>query len=199
MGKHKQKTSRSRRVVCCNPFSKPGHSNWRRFSKLRSVTQNMLTMLKNCESVSLPEIGDLICNNCRLQITCNIPSCEQGGDTDDDIGINVPEVESCERIPVDKNEQLNEVLQRLGLDRIKVNNIRSKAMREKVFKEAVSALKCLLEVDLDVHYEDTEVPIVQDLLKSYAECSKVEKFKLLTLLAPSWSRNKMITKTGCSK
>lgn len=198
MGKRRENSASVRANCCCNPFSKPKHSSWRQFLKLRSVTSDIVEKLKACGLTALPVVGDKICTTCRVDVTSKyqqtIASREEAID-----GTDLPEIESSESVAINNIDQLNEVLRLLGLDNVRVSEIRSKEKRLEMLKNTVLALKRLIGIDVDIFYEDTEVPIVKDLLKYYSEGSKPEKFKILTLFADRWSRNRMVDETGCSK
>ncbi|XP_055526092.1 uncharacterized protein LOC129718899 [Wyeomyia smithii] len=91
------------------------------------------------------------------------------------------------------------VLSSLGIQSIRVPELRRDSVRVELFKQAVNSLKQILKVDCPVYYQDTDVPIVRDIIDNYGISTKSEKFQILTLLASSWSRQKMIDVTGCSK
>lgn len=192
----------NRKKYCCNPFLKPKHTSWRNSSKMRNVSKNIIDKLVSCGVTDLPKNGDRICDICRLEIpghylkyTTNA-ICEEQVEEVIEEEANIPIVEAAvdEDVLVDKNDKIKEILKLLGLQ-----SIRTHDCCVDFFKQAVHALKCLLDVDNEIFYEDSDVPVVQDLLKCYEDGSKTQKFKILTIFAGSWNKNKMVTKTGCSK
>lgn len=198
--------SSNRKKYCCNPFLKRKHTSWRNSSKMRNVSKNIINKLVSCGVINLPKIGDRICDTCRLDIPSQqrqyIASTIREEQVEEVTGVepNVPIVEPVEEGLVHKNNKIKEVLQLLGLGNIRMHDIRSKKKRVDYFKQAVHALQCLLDVENEkLYYEDSDVPVVQDLLKCYSDGSKAQKFKILAILAGSWNRQKMMAKTGCSK
>lgn len=200
MARTKRKTNKDRKV-CCNPFFKEKHSSWRRSSKLTKVTAQLRNKINKFSDVILSGSDEYICSSCRLQVNnfVLIPSSHYSEETEQ--FDELPEVLSAESVDTsdDCENKLNDILVLLGLDRLTSRDCRSKEIRQQKFVGAVTKLKNLFKVDSEFFFDDINTPLVKDQLEVYKTASKSNQFRLLTLFAGTWSRNRLIEQFGCSE
>lgn len=196
--------SKNREIVvpkksfCCNPLAKANHKSWRKTTKITKVTQKVIDSVESIESAIVPNLRDKICVSCRVEVTR-----QQNTVPMDPMDVVENEIEDCmehsANISAEAFQSMMDILLRLGIQNFRVRELRLKNFRCQMLKQAVDALKHLLKVDCPVYYEDTDVPVIKDMIDNCKTASKPIKFQILTLLTPSWSRQKMMDETGCSK
>lgn len=152
-------------------------------------------------STTVPELHEKICTTCRLQVTrqqsnrsFQLMEVVENGDE-----VYVEEVQMVGNISEHDFQNMTEILSRLGIRNVSRRELRRETFRCEMLKQAVNAIRQILKVDCQVYYDDTNVPVVKDILDNCKIASKPVKFQILTLLTPSWSRQKMMDETGCSK
>lgn len=220
LGAHKFDNS-VRGRFCFNPFSKPQHGNWRKSSKLTVVTNDLRIKLKAIGSTS-PSTFDKICGSCRIRVHLLFKNVQQFGcsrdnpipeeslqkvlstenaifSRDDSIVENDDnESPSTESVVGDMHERLNSILDQLQVEKLTVKQYRSKALRHDTFVRATVSLKKLLQIETDVYFDETHLPVIQEQLQCYKSASKSNQFRILTLFSSTWSRQKMLDEFGCS-
>lgn len=200
------KTTAHETRFCCNPFGKTGHSTWRRTKNLTTVTNKLVADFLSIGCANVPNITDKICTTCRLKVSHLMKKdiCEVVEVTENELEKTQSKevliaTSSMECFEGNSFDNMSKVLLGLGIQTAGVRELRRDSLRVQLFQQAVDALKQLMNVDCPVYYQDKDVPVVKDIINSYRISSKSEQFQILTLLASSWSKQKLMTETGCSK
>lgn len=174
--------------------------------KLSKVTSNIIASFTSIGSAIVPEQDDKICTSCRLKaIRLHKRFVDQPMEVvEEDLGQapsfeELEETLSTEVIEEKGYQRMAEILNWIGIQNVGVRELRRNDSRGRLFKQAVDALKHIMQVDCSIYYEDTDVPVVKDIINTYKASSKSVQFKILTLLTPSWSRQKIMDETECSK